>query len=310
MTTGDLRERLAHRGLVVTEQMLDNDVHDNYLPKRPWDAWVLPRATRLYRLRRLGIRGQVLRLLLFLRDGYGWADVKPVTLKGLQKLNRATEVGIRETVRNPTPQSLAFSAAEAADAQRRHLLNRMGKPESDPMQVRETTMSFIWGLGLFGKPLPQGSLKTFEPLAHLFHPEASDDDVTTGINIFEEALKFAGLTWEDYETLVEQCDEACAKEAARDVWSTLLMLRRKVHESVRIHGDPLRSSNPLTLFGDWGSPQATEFWKSFPERITPAQMLGVLLATSIIAVSFPVVLLTKVLTQMQAMDTPTSNQIE
>ena len=168
ITTSELLDRLGNRGLAVTEQMLDNDVRNGFLPGRPWGDWVLVRATRLYRLRRLGLRGDVLRLLLFLHDGYGWNGVKPVVLKGLQKLNRATQVGIRETVRNPTPQSLAFNAAEAADRQRQHLLNRLGKPKSDPVQVRETTMGLhLGGQGLFGKPLPQGSLETFGPLIQL-----------------------------------------------------------------------------------------------------------------------------------------------
>ena len=272
--TGELLDRLSDRGLAVTEQMLDNDVHDGFLAGRPWNDWVLVRATRLYRLRRLGLRGDVLRLLLFLRGGYGWNDVKPVALKGLQKLNRATQVGIRETVRDPTPQSLAFTAAEAADRQRQRLLNRLGKPENDPMQVRETTMAFIWGLGLFGKPLPQGSLETFGPLVQLFHPEASALDVRDGIRMLEELLRFTGLTWRNYEELVEQCDESLAQEAAREFWSSLRMLRRKVHESIRMLREPYRSSNLLTLFGEWGSPRAVEFWTKAPERMTPAQMLG------------------------------------
>jgi hypothetical protein len=308
ISTDELRDRLDRRGLVVTEQMLANDVHDRYLPSRPWDDWVLVRATRLYRLRRLGLRGDVLRLLLFLHDGYGWHDVKPVTLKGLQKLNRATQLGIRETARDPTPKSLEFLAEDAANAQRRHLLRRLGKPETDRMQVRETTMSFIWGQGLFGAPLPQGSLRTFEPLLHLFHPEASDEEIRTGIGAVEEFLRITGLTWKDYEWLVEQCEEPWAQEAARDVWTTLRTLRAKVHESMRVHGSPYHSSNPLTLFGEWGSPRADDFWKNMPERITPAQMLGQLLAMSIITTGYrPIMWAFDV---MQAFDAPTSNQSE
>lgn len=81
----------------------------------------------------------------------------------MRKVIRMTQTGIRETVHNPTPQSLEFGAGDAADRQRQHLLKRLGKHETDPMQVRETTMGFIWGQGLFGKPLPQGSLETFGP---------------------------------------------------------------------------------------------------------------------------------------------------
>jgi hypothetical protein len=308
ISTDELCERLGRRGLVVTEQTLDNDVHDHYLPGRPWDDWLLARATRLYRLRGLGLRGDVLRLLLFLHDGHGWVDVKPVTLKGLQKYNRATQVGIRETVRNPTPESLAFTAGDAADRQRRHLLNRLGKPETDPMQVRETTMGFIWGQGLFGKPLPQGSLETLGPLVQLFHPEAGEDEVKSGIGALEEILKFTGLTWKNFEELVGQCDEALAREAAREFWSMIRKVRRKVHESIRLHGDPYSSSNPLTLFGEWDTPRAVEFWKRMPERMTPAQMLGASLANSVVIVSFPRVVVEKMFAEMQAKDAPTSNE--
>jgi hypothetical protein len=101
-----------------------------------------------------------------------------------------------------------------------------------------------------------------------------------------------------------------AQEAAREVWSSVRMLRRKAHESIQVHGDPYRSSNPLTLFGEWGSPRAVEFWTKAPGRMTPAQMLGALLAMHVIVVSFPEVLLHKLLEEMQATDTPTSNDLE
>lgn len=144
----------------------------------------------------------------------------------------------------------------------------------------------------------------------MFHPEASGDDVRTGIRVLEELLKFTGLTWKNCEELVEQCDEPSAQVAAREVWSSLRMLRRTVHEAMRTTDSQLRSANPLALFGDWGSPRAVEFWARAPERMTPAQMLGALFAVHIIAVRFPEVGLQKLLEKMLANDVPTSNESE
>jgi hypothetical protein len=278
--------------------MLDNDVHDQYLPPRPWDPSILVRASRLYRLRRLGLRGDVLRQLLFLRDGWGWERVKPVVLKGLQKLTKANQVGIKEVVRNPTPSSLAFVAGEAADRQRRHLLTRLGKPEDSPLQVREATMGFIWGQGLFGAPLPQGSLRTFAPLFRGLYPELSEEDATLGVEFLEELFRFTGLTWKNYEELIEFADAAILVEAAERFWDTIRIFRARVHEGALAESRIAQSTNPLTFFGHWH--ETGDFWKKVPERITPAQVLGAYVAMCVVGACLPMVIGAKIIEMLQA----------
>jgi hypothetical protein len=270
ITTDELIQRLSQRGLSATSTILDNDVHDGFLPGRPWEDWVLARATRLYRLRSFG-----------------------------------NQIGVRQTVRNPTPKSLEFSAAEAAERMRQNLLKRTGKPEDDPMQIRETTMAFIWGQGLFGESLPQGSLRTFAPIFHFFFPEATEDEVRAGVTFFEETLKFTGLTWKNFEELIEFADDDVATEALRGLWWTVRMLRHGVHDAARAERRPEQSTNPLTLFGHWA--QSGEFWKKLPERITPAQMLGGLIATCVIATCLPLVILAKLIDLLLAPGASTSN---
>lgn len=159
-TTLEMLERLDRYGLGVTANMLGQDVKAGYLPKltpdprgpgrgigRSWEPWTLERAVYLYRLRRRGASGSVLRLLLFFRDGWGWESVKPVCLEGFRKLVEAEQIPLNRTTRVLNPRSVNSVLEDAAEkADFKH----------------EEVPRFSWGMGLFGKPLPGASLREGE----------------------------------------------------------------------------------------------------------------------------------------------------
>jgi hypothetical protein len=107
MTTGEVLKRLQGLGLDVTPTQLDNDTRDVFLPERShegvregrgrsgqWEPWMVRRAEMLYRLRKIkdpdgvpALSGDVLRIVLYLRDGWGWSKrVKDTALRGYDKL--------------------------------------------------------------------------------------------------------------------------------------------------------------------------------------------------------------------------------
>src|SRR5262249_47481845 len=113
MTTDKLLELLDKLGLNVTGEMLRQDTHDHYLPsptrrgrqKGDWPDWAVSRAVRLYRLRKLGLRGQVLKVFLFYRDkngdGWGWNEIRPICAKALRMLIKLNKRHINKYLRYP-----------------------------------------------------------------------------------------------------------------------------------------------------------------------------------------------------------------
>ena len=134
--------------------------------------------------------------------------------------------------------------------------------------------------------------------------EISDEDAKRGVELLEEVLKFAGLTWKNYEELIDFADAAIIKSAVSQFWSTLRTLRARVHESALAHEPAGQVTNPLTLFGNWD--KSEDFWQKMPERITPAQMLGALIGTCVIVDCLPLVLGAKVLEILLVPEPPPS----
>jgi hypothetical protein len=295
LTTAQLIARLARRGLRVTAPMLGADVHDYYLPppqivgrgprrgtQGEWPAWVLERATRLYELRKRGTRGMMLRLLLFIHDGWGWSYVKPAVLDAFKKGIRSNQIGLRETLHKPEhPGDVEFFAEDAAEAQRRRLAARVPEPQASEMRVNPETMRFIWGLGLFGKPLAGGSLRSLLPAFKATNPGWSNEDAELG-RMFAEQL-FAGerLTFDKILALASEIDDEAAQAAVPYTKQHIKAWRSYIHRAAKEEGQPGYSTNPFTMCGNWAESRDSDFWEKAPEGITPTQMLAGFIGTMI-----------------------------
>src|SRR5207249_3401949 len=98
--------------------MLKLDVRDGYVQASQyksrgrggklglWESSAVLRAERLYRIRRLGPRGDLLRVLLFLRDGWGWERVREVCHEGLVKAVHAQASPVVRHLRGATPDGI------------------------------------------------------------------------------------------------------------------------------------------------------------------------------------------------------------
>jgi hypothetical protein len=278
-TTDALLERLARAGLDVTATMLADDVRAGYLPQREmdprgpsggigryWDSWVLWRALYLYRLRARGARGQMLRVLLFLRDGWGWADVRPICVTGLRKVVRMNLSPVQRRLRRANPEAVTFLADELAAASATNL----------------QTFLFMWGVGLFGRPLEGGSLRHFFSVMQaalvLSEDLQTNGPVEQVLPRVEHFILQSGFTWERLIVVAEDADTELADQARRRFLMELQKWRRRLRILASEDEIPLRSTNPLTLCGHWGE-ELAEGLRSSPGRITSAQGLAAALGT-------------------------------
>lgn len=270
ITTDELLGRLGRRGLRVTRTMLAQDVRAGHLPPltkaprgprqgigRLWEPWAVRRALYLYRLRKRGTQGDLLRVLLFLHDGRGWDAVKPICLLGLTKLVRIQGRAVTGRLRHPTPTNLDFLAEEFAAGE----------------FASSEVARFVWGLGFFGQPLPGGSLlPLFEALRSVLGVGYAGDEIEAG----ERMLARLGLSWEGALALVEAADAAQAAAARRQFLASVRHWRGVYQAYLQQHGHRGQSTNPLTLCGRPGGDLQAAF-RSLPGRPTPAQLLAALL---------------------------------
>jgi hypothetical protein len=295
LTTAQLLQRLARRGLSVTTAMLGADVHDHYLPKPEivgggpgggthgeWPFWALERATRLYQLRRRGVQGMTLRLLLFIRDGWGWSYVKPAVLDAFRKGIRATQTGLRETLHKPqSPADVQHALDDAAEAQRKRIIAHLGESEASEMRVNPETMAFIWGLGLYGTPLQGGSLRSLTPMFKALNPTWSDEAVEEGRALVEQTFAAEHLTFEKQLMIVNEIDDVTAQAAIPAAKEHIRAWRAVVHRAARDEGRPGHSTNLFTFCGKWKEASDSDFWSGLPQRMTPTQMLAAFVGTMV-----------------------------
>ncbi len=267
LTTEELLGRLERRGLGVTRNMLGQDVKAGYLPElvmdprgpsggigRWWEPWAAERAVYLYRLRRRGGSGDLLRVLLFLRDGRGWEDVKPICLTGLGKLIGAQGRRVTGRLRSPSPRAL------------HHLVEDFAEGEFASEQVAR----FVWGIGFFGLPLPGGSLR---PLLDTFRTVYELEAAPEVDHAAEQLVARVGRSWPDVLAMVEASDETEADAARHQLLSFFQWFRGRQHAYLVRHGQRGWSANPVTLFG-CPPDRLHALCRSLPGRPTPAQLLA------------------------------------
>jgi hypothetical protein len=277
--------RLQKCGLDVNRNIIDQDVKAGLLPRardrsrvvgaaglrRP--DWVERRAFYLYRLRRRDVNAHVLRVLLFVRDGWGWEQVKPTCREGLSKTLEIQMSAVTRTIRKDLkPEDLELMDETILDEMPEHL---RPKPE---------LAKFSWGVLFFGKPLPGGSLMPlFKMLLGAFDPESKMNRslIFALVSVVEYLLPLAGLTSKRVLSIV---DSATAVQAGRASWAMRMKLRQarnQIRSHQRRQGLTSQSTNILTMFGQSSETLQTAF-RTFPKRITPAQALGFVVCVFVI----------------------------
>jgi hypothetical protein len=274
----------------VDETRLKNDVRRHFLPRprtvsakdgRPrvgyWSPAAVRRAHRLYELRKRGAKGEMLRLLLFLEDGWGWEHVRETCVEGVRRATASSLSGLGRYAPKGDPDGFAI------DAVREHqhdALERTLGPDSGARPTSEPMTRFVLGLLQNGVPLEGGTAKSLiEPMSRLFFPQASDEEVETGSWVFDNLATMLDLRTERLVALVEAADADQVEPARRSVFEIFGQiadaLRRQSGDEPR--GVPVDA----VVVWDWlAKIPAREFAKN-PAGATLPQILGYVVAISL-----------------------------
>jgi len=286
-TTADVLDRLARLGLDAPAS-LDNDVRDGFLPRRErvanpagrgrtslWEPWMVQRAERLYRLRKKKgpdgkplIYGDVLRLLLFLRDGWGWSQsVRELSLVGFDKGIAATRAPVgRRLPKKPTREDVGFA---------------LDLHVEDDREVSKVERYAI-GMLTVGRPLEGGSLRPLFDEAYKagLVPAWYVDALT-----FLDA-RFTARAVPGFEIVlrasVAAIGDSTARAAIGQTRAFLLLLRRAIRRAYVLSGNSRAKTNLITMFGRNQRELERDFRESQgAQRVTPAQCLAYFIAIEI-----------------------------
>ena len=267
MSTAELVDHLAAAGLSVSASRIADDIRAGFLPtvvvppgmrSRAWPLWSVRRAFYLYRLRTLNISGDLLRLVLFLRDGWGWEGVRPVVLTGFKKAIEVQRTGLEKRLRQVTRRGIETMAEDIAQDR----------------SINEPLYRWFMGIGLFGAPLEGGSpASVVEELQRQGVP-MDDDLLSSTLDTF-----VAGVgTWAEMERVLEQAPSEIV-ERARE-------LHRRLSQKLRVmirkaSPDGTARTSPMSLGMD--RTELVARLRHVPGRVTPAQCFASTFAVMIIA---------------------------
>jgi hypothetical protein len=286
--TRQLTAALAEFG--VDELRLKNDVRRNFLPRpriestadgRPrvgyWSATAVRRARLLYKLRQRGAKGEMLRLLLFLEDGWGWQHVRETCLEGVRRGTAASLSGLARYAPRGAPDD--FAVDQIIAHQHATLVSTVGevegmRPTSEPMT------RFYLGVLRDGAPLDGGSAKSvIEPMNRLFFPEASDEEIATGSWTFDILATMLDLRPARLQMLLESAGEEQVERGRREVFVNFTHIANAIR---RQNGEePVVSLvDARTVWESLADIPPREFAKN-PAGLTLAQALGSIVAMTI-----------------------------
>lgn len=266
--------------------MIAEDTTNHYLPEREtlhlgrdgasgnWEPWMERRAERLYRMRALNQRtrhgptGDVLRLFLFVADGWGWQYVTRTCIKGYQVIVRGCIRGVANRVRGEklTPGNLWKYVDDIAEDQYRPKLPNQAQIDRVGMSV-----------SMLGFGIATGKMGTIERFIDDLMPPDTDQSELAELKKLSPLLwTMAGVSERDaLEILESQIDHAVAERAASKLRRLILLLRSGFRRKFRERENGKRfPTNPLSFFGAAAHVHFNEAFRHAPIRFTPAQMLG------------------------------------
>ncbi len=287
LTTVEVLDRLARLGLSASIVSLDNDVREGFLPPRErvpnpagrgrtslWEPWMMQRAERLYRLRKKRgangkplVYGDVLRLLLFWADGWGWSQrLRDVALIGFDKALASVRAPIGRHLSNaPTRAGVEVALDVAIDDR-----------EVSPVE------RYAIGMLTIGAPLQGGSLSPVFTEAHKAglipewypHVLASLDKglAAQAVPGFRMVMRAA----------IAAIDDSIARDGIGQARTFCIGVRRALRRAYVASGNGHAKTNLFTMFGRNQRELERDFREQrAPQRITPAQCLALYIALDI-----------------------------
>ncbi len=245
--TRELLAKLAFFG--ATEQDLKNEVFQDNLPGPKdglWSPIAARRAQRLFRLRHIGLRGKMLKLLLFIADGWGWDGIRDTCVTGLERIAALSLNGVERYAR--AKGDLSFSVEDIAEHQHRALVKKVGEnPDLHPTSNESTAFSV--GLLRDGTPLKGGtSRRLLEPLLKTWFRGIPQQIVDFAVYSFDGLATVMDLRVSHQMQRLRDATPEQVEHARLKFRSHLFFIRRLVK---KLGGSETKghSLNILTFFG-------------------------------------------------------------
>lgn len=271
ITTVALLDKLAYFG--VGSQDLKNAVSRGFLPGPVdglWSPFAVARAKRLYRLHHQGARGKMLKILLFIADGWGWDDIREVCADGVSSIGKLTLNGAQRYAR--AKGDLSFSVEDIAEHQHRALIRKVGdRPDLRPTSVE--TMAFSVGMLRDGVPLDGGtSRRLIEPLLRAWIRGLPNQIVDYAVLAFDMLAGFMDLRLARLVERVENATPAQVEHARLKLRENVFFIRRLV-KKMGGKDSVGHSLNILTFFGHAKEMKETDFSQG-DVKLSPTKIMG------------------------------------
>jgi len=225
------------------------------------------------------VYGDTLRILLFIRDGWGWSSgIRELCVEGYEKGVKATLKPVRRYVRGSADREKVEAALEVHD---------------DDAYVAGLVPAERYAAGMmaYGQPLEGGSLRGIFKAAQLFGlvdlpPEFVKLFEAFGMHDSLDVATYIGSAFAQcstiFKTMFETASDRDAYYGVPAFIGFITRLRRGIHRAAIVEGRGF-PSNPLTFFGR----NQRELERVFremkaPERVTPAQMLALLIGIAMV----------------------------
>jgi hypothetical protein len=278
ITTRELVARLRNSGLSATPEKLRVDVHRGllspYMPRTVtpgrgvpahWSPMSICRARRIARLRKRGVKGHVLPLLLFLADGWGWEQILPDLQKAVAKAWALDRSYLNKPNRVRTPDDLLDNAQDAEEW--------IDHPDH---RAIVDLRSWLYSQGWYGKTQGNASPIPFmiTTLPNLLGVKPTEEQQAQAQSYVarREALQ---LPTSDLQAWLGTLDHDAVERGRAMFWDMVRFARLQRRK------EGLPGTNPLTMGGETPSKIAAYF-RARTGRMTPAQVLGVCIAQAMV----------------------------
>jgi hypothetical protein len=243
VSTDEILERLSdwdgtreHLAYDVRHHYLpppDTDVHDSGRGRGGWyKPYVVPRARMLYRLRRVKCDPRTIRLILFLKDGWGWEYVRDDCMMGAAKIFGISLNGLKRYAPSGVVDDFAVEAI--IEHQHEWLLSKVDKPSPDLKPTSEETTKFVLGTFGTGEPIEGATAKRLtEPMAKAMWPKMGRFKRWLFVMLFDAFTAMLDLRSERMLHRIEHAGEKNLRRARYDWRCNLYLLRRVARKLVR-----------------------------------------------------------------------------
>ena len=284
ISTDEVVQRLRQSGFPVTAAGLRQDVHRGLIsPLMPsadvpgrgrparWSPMSVRRARRIARLRKRGVNGHVLPLLLFLSDGWGWNEILSALQTACAKMWEIDRRHMSHPNRVRSRDDLLDNAQDdEAWADRR-----------DAGAIRDYR-TFLYTANWYGTPDPAGSTAPLvaNTLPQALSVELTQQERTAGAVLARksEAVRTElGIAGADFGPWLASLGPDQVDRGRRFMLQSISILRAF---NSRVEVDRI-STNPLTLGGRSASEIAAHL-RASPGRLTPAQLLAAMIAQAML----------------------------